>query len=119
MKRLISSIFYPTLQSPLQWLGLQDDKPLFARRPTERSRQFQASPNPVEGRTEFPESVPLHQLASRLFWAVAEHGSWQKHNTLLSGWSRYTSVHRLFHPETNPYSAKTGYWLTPTEQQIQ
>jgi hypothetical protein len=41
-----------------------------------------------------------------------------KQDTLLSGWSRYASVQELFHPETNPDSAKPGYWLTPIEQQI-
>jgi hypothetical protein len=42
-----------------------------------------------------------------------------RQDTLLSGWSRYTSVQKLAHPENNPDSAKPEYWLIPTEQQIQ
>jgi hypothetical protein len=42
-----------------------------------------------------------------------------RQDTLLSGWSRYASVQKLVHPENNPDSAKPGYWLIPTEQQIQ
>jgi hypothetical protein len=42
-----------------------------------------------------------------------------KQYTLLSGWSRYANVQKLAHPENNPDSAKPGYWLIPTEQQIQ
>jgi hypothetical protein len=42
-----------------------------------------------------------------------------RQDTLLSGWSRYTSVQKLVNPENTPNSAKPEYWLIPTEQQIQ